>query len=332
MRILGKGKTALAIKKQFKDAKLYDDKDKDIFEVNSDILTIVSPGIPPYNYLVKNSKNLISEYDLFKDKMPFNIWISGTNGKTTTTKMLELVLKNQGGVVGGNIGTPLGELNPNKKIWILETSSFTLHYTKMTKPNIYLLLPVGDDHCSWHGSFGEYEKAKLKPLNIMETNNIAIIPSVYKEYSIVKKSKAKIYFYKNSKDLSNLFNIKIDNLKFKEPFLLDAVMVMSAITILKNKFDLIENIDYERLLNNFKQDKHKLEELRDNKNRLWIDDSKATNIDATIEALKGYKNKNIYLILGGDDKGADLIPLFDELLKYKIKIFTSRRASSFYRS
>ena len=57
------------------------------------------------------------------------------------------------------------------------------------------------------------------------------------------------------------------------------------------------------------------------KNRLWIDDSKATNVDATINALKSFKDKEIHLILGGDDKGANLNPLFDDLINYNITIY-----------
>ena len=86
MRILGKGKTALAVKEVYPDAILYDDKDINSYETNSDEITVVSPGIPPHNQLVKNSKNIMSDYDLFYEDMPFSIWISGTNGKTTTTQ------------------------------------------------------------------------------------------------------------------------------------------------------------------------------------------------------------------------------------------------------
>ena len=153
MRILGKGKTALAIKEVYPEAIMYDDMDKDIYDINSTEQTVVSPGMPPHNYLVKNCKNLISDYDLFlKDEM-FTIWISGTNGKTTTTQMLNKLLQSSGFICGGNIGTPLGDLSKQKKL-ILETSSFTLHYTKKSKPNIYILLPISEDHIYWHGSFG----------------------------------------------------------------------------------------------------------------------------------------------------------------------------------
>ncbi len=310
MRILGKGLTAQAIKDSFPDAIMYDDSDIDKFDIDSDELTVVSPGIPPHNYLSKNSKNLISEYDLFKEKIPFSIWISGTNGKTTTTSMLQHILKSKGSICGGNIGTPLAKMDSSTNLWILETSSFTLHYTNKSKPNIYILLPISEDHISWHGSFKEYEQSKLKPLTLMSKNDIAIIPKKYKDY----KTEAIVYFYEDSSHIAEQFNIDIEQIEFKEPFLMDSLL---ALVVSKIKFD---EIDY-TLINSFIQDPHKLEEFRDKKGRLWVDDSKATNIDATIQALKTYKSNNIFLILGGDDKGVNLKELFEELKNYTVEIF-----------
>ncbi len=310
MRVLGRGKTAQAIKEIYPDAILYDDSDKDVYDINSDELTVVSPGIPPHNYLVQNTKNLISEYDLFESTMPYSIWISGTNGKTTTTQMLQHLLEDKGSICGGNIGTPLANMDKESNIWILETSSFTLHYVKTAKPNLYILLPISDDHISWHGSFKEYEKSKLKPLDSLKDGEIALIPKKYKDYP----TDGYKICYDDIEDLAKYFDIQIDKINFKEPFLVDALLSLAVTKI------LFDEIDYKKI-NNFKQDAHKLEEFRDNKNRLWIDDSKATNIDATIQALKSYKAKKIYLILGGDDKGADLNPLFKILQNYNIRCF-----------
>jgi UDP-N-acetylmuramoylalanine--D-glutamate ligase len=310
MRILGKGKTALSIQKLYKDALIFDDKNIDEFDINSKELTVVSPGIPPTHTLVKNTKNLISEYDLFSDVMPYNIWISGTNGKTTTTKMLQHILKNKNSQYGGNIGIPLATMDKNKKIWILETSSYTLHYTNKAKPNIYVLLPIGQDHITWHGSFNKYEKAKLKPLNNLKEGEIAIIPRIYKDYP----TNGYKICYDNANDLANEFDIDIKKIKFKEPFLLDALLALAVSKI------LFDEVNYQKI-NTFKQDSHKLEEFKDKLGRIWVNDSKATNIQATILALKKYKNKKIFLILGGDDKGVDLTPLFEEFKKYQINIF-----------
>ena len=309
MRILGRGKTALAIQNIYKNAKMYDDNDKDIYDISSDELTIVSPGIPPYNYLVKNSKNIASDYDLLLDKNKFTIWISGTNGKTTTTKMIHLLLKNDGFECGGNVGTPLGILQSDKVV--LETSSFTLHYTNKVNPNIYVLLPIHDDHISWHGTFQDYEKSKLKPLFMMSKNDIAIIPSQYKYV----KSDATIYYYDTTFSLAKEFNIETNKINFKEPFLQDGVIALVVEYLYKN------TISY-NILNSFVQDPHKLEEFTDKLKRIWVDDSKATNVDATIQALKSYKDKKIFLILGGDDKGSTLDVLFNEFNNYNLIIYS----------
>ena len=318
MRILGKGKTAQGIKEVYPDAVMYDDSDKDIYDINSGELTIVSPGIPPYNHLVKNTKNKISDYDLFLENIKAKtIWISGTNGKTTTTQMTYRLL-GETSLCGGNIGTPLAQIyetyNNSKEKYqqlILETSSFTLHYTNRVKPDIYILLPISDDHVSWHGTFKEYEESKLKPLSMLGNNDIAIIPSKYKNI----KTDALVYYYNDSSDLAEQFNIDTKKIKFNEPFLLDSLLALCVKKLISN------NIDYETI-NKFVVDKHKVEEFKDDQNRLWVDDSKATNLDATIWALKGYKDKKINLILGGDDKGADLNPLFEDMKNYDIELFT----------
>ena len=310
IRILGKGITALALKDKFSNATLYDDNDFNEYDLNSNEYTVVSPGIPPYNNMILNAKNLISDYDLFESVMPFSIWISGTNGKTTTTQMCQHLLGEYGSIYGGNIGVPLSHLDEKAPIWILETSSFTLHYTNNTKPNIYILLPISEDHITWHGSFEEYKNAKLKPLSLMNENDIAIIPNEFKDI----KTNAHLITYNNSDDLCNYFGIEKNKIKFKEPFLLDAILAMATRKI------IFDEIKYE-LINEFIIDKHKVEEFKDSKNRLWIDDSKATNVDATINAIVPYKEKEIHIILGGDDKGANLVPLFENIKNLDIFVY-----------
>ena len=314
MRILGKGKTALAIKEVFPNSKMYDDNDKELFDINSNELTVVSPGIPPYNYLVQNSKNIASDYDLFLNDDMFTIWISGTNGKTTTTSMLYHLLKDSGALCGGNIGIPLGSLSKEKDILkskiILETSSFTLHYTNKAKPNIYILLPISEDHISWHGTYQEYVNSKLKPLSLMSKDDIAIIPIKHKDY----KSDANVIYYNDANDLASTFEIDIEKVNFKEPFLTDSLLALTVEKIVNSK------ISYDKI-NQFSQDPHKIEEFIDSRKRLWVDDSKATNVDATIQAVKTYKDKNINIILGGDDKGANLEPLFEYIKDYSIKVY-----------
>ncbi len=280
------------------------------FKAQNSVLEIPSPGFPAQHELIKKAKNLISEYDFFYDIMPKSVWISGTNGKTTTTQMCEALLKNVGAVMGGNVGTPLAQLNAYAKLWILETSSFTLHYTHTAKPEIYALLPITPDHLSWHGSFKNYVADKLSVLKRMNENDVAILPNIYKK----TPTKAYVIAYKDEFDLAQKMGIDIQKIHFKEPFLMDAVLALSIEKI------LLDKLSY-RKINAFKLEPNKLEELRDIKNRLWVNDTKATNEDATMAALKRYKDKKIYLIIGGDDKGVDLNNLFEFMKKFNIKLF-----------
>lgn len=322
--LFGYGKTTKAIAKIAKEAIFYDDKctkpfrDENGFmvkpasEFNAKYsqLEIPSPGIPPSNPLILKANNLISEYDYFANSSPLSIWISGTNGKTTTTQMMQHLLASKGSQAGGNIGTPLAELSPDAKMWILETSSFTMHYTNIATPNIYVLLPLSPDHLSWHGSMKEYVDAKLKPLATMKEGEVAIIPDAYKDV----KTDAHLVTYKDEKSLAEYFGIDASRVSFKGAFLADALLAMAVDKILFDK------IDYEKI-NSFVLDPHRQEELRDAKNRLWVNDTKATNIDASIAALKRYKDSHIHLILGGDDKGVDLNELFVYLQNLDVSIY-----------
>ena len=325
--LFGYGKTTKAIARNVKFNGVWDIYDDKFIEISKDdlgnnllpvsefdplksTLEIPSPGFPRNHELVKKARNLISEYDYFKDTSPIKIWISGTNGKTTTTQMAGLVLKNNGAVIGGNVGEPLANLDKLAKFWILETSSFAIYYTKFATPQIYALLPITPDHISWHGSFEEYEKTKLKPLSMMSEGSVAIIP---KKYDGIK-SKAKIYFYEDESDLAKICGANLKDIKFKVPFLMDALLALCIEKFATNSL----NLD---LLNTFKIDKNRVEKFKDSKNRLWVNDTKATNLDAVIQALKRYRDKKIHLILGGDDKGVDLTPLFENFKGYNLEIY-----------
>jgi len=310
IRVLGKGLTAQAVKDKFPNATLYDDSDFSTYDLNSDEITVVSPGIPPFNEMIKKSNNLQSDYDLYSDIMPFSLWISGTNGKTTTTQMTQHLLEEYNSVCGGNIGTPLSKLDEKASIWILETSSFTLHYTNIAKPNLYILLPISEDHISWHGSYEEYKLSKIKPVLSMKEGEIAIVPDEFKDI----KTDAHLITYKNSDDLCEAFDIDKSKIKFKEPFLLDALLAMATKKI------LFDEVDYEKI-NTFTIDEHKVEEFMDSQNRVWVNDSKATNVDATVNALIPYKDKHIHIVLGGDDKGANLLPLFENIKDLNITVY-----------
>ena len=286
-------------------------KPSTLFNPEESHLEVTTPSLPPKHPLIQKAKHLLSEYDYFDKEMPFSIWISGTNGKTTTTQMLTYLLEKRGAVSGGNIGTPLADLDTKSTIWVLESSSFTLHHTHLASPNIYLLLPITPDHLDWHSSEEAYVTDKLKPLLTMKEGELALVPKGL----TLPQTDAFVVEYDTDDFLCNYFHLDASKLQYKGAFLQDALLSLAITKV------LFDETDYD-LLNTFKRDAHRQEEFLDAKGRLWVNDSKATNIDATIQAIKGYADKHIHLILGGDDKGVDLKPLFQEMQNNMLTLYT----------
>ncbi|MFM8927409.1 MAG: Mur ligase family protein, partial [Rhodoluna sp.] len=140
-------------------------------------LVITSPGVPPENafikHLVESSIPVWTDIDLawrVRDKHGFiSQWlcITGTNGKTTVTQMVESMVQSAGirAVACGNIGLPVLDAVRDPaafEVLVVELSSFQLHYTNHIEPMVSAVLNVADDHLDWHGDFFEYAKAKGK--------------------------------------------------------------------------------------------------------------------------------------------------------------------------
>ena len=336
--LFGYGKTTRAIADLLGPCDFYDDhvtvphKDEkgnrllppSLFDPEASDVEIPSPGFPPNHSLIQKARHLISEYDLFLSEQgrPFlsnsqspipdlyTIWISGTNGKTTTTQMVTHLLEDRGAVNGGNIGTPLAQMDTEAPIWVLETSSFTLHYTRFAKPDIYLLLPVTPDHLSWHGGEDAYLADKLKPLCSMREGEAVILPKSFEK----RPTDGFKIPYEGIEDIAARFGIDPSRIEFEGAFLLDAVLALAVSKI------LFDEIDYGKM-NAFKLEPHRQERIVDSRGRIWVNDTKATNIDATIQALIPWKERRIHLILGGEDKGVDLTPLFENLKNYDVQIY-----------
>jgi len=309
-----------------------------MFDPEKSELEVTTPSLKPDHPLIQKAKHLLSEYDYFLSSVecclptapvtpscdfgavraqrptytkPFTVWISGTNGKTTTTQMLTHLLEKRGAVSGGNIGTPLADLDPDAPIWVLETSSYTLHHTKTASPDIYLLLPITPDHLDWHGTPEAYAADKLRPLLTMKEGELALVPKGLN----LPKTDAFVVEYDSIDFLADYFSIDPDHINFKAAFLEDAMLALAITRV------LFDEVDYERI-NTFKMDLNRQQEIHDAKGRLWVNDSKATNVDAAIQAIRAYEDHHIHLIAGGDDKGIDLHPFFDAMSQVSLTLYS----------
>lgn len=217
----------------------------------------------------------------------------------------------RGAVAGGNIGVPLASLDLEAPIWVLESSSYALHYTRSVSPNIYLLLPITPDHLDWHEREENYEADKLRPLLTMSEGELALVPKGLN----LPKTEAFVVEYDSIEFLAKYFEIDPSKIKFKAAFLEDAMLALAITRV------LFDEVDYD-LINSFVLDVNRQEELHDAKGRLWVNDTKATNIDAAIQALRAYSDYHIHLIAGGDDKGVDLAPFFDAMQDFELTLYT----------
>jgi len=247
--------TTKAIAKRFGPCIFYDDnvtkpfKDNDgnslkpISEFNPRYsnLEIPSSKIPPDHPLIQKARHLKSEYDFFAPVMPYSIWVTGTDGKTTTTQMIQHLLKDRGSQVGGDKETPLANLDADSSIWILETNSFTLHYTHQAKPNIYIILPMKVDHFKLHEEFLAYEENALKPLSQMLEGEVILLPQ---KYANIPTAGFKILF-DDTYDLAKYFGFNTENIKLQNTLLLYAVIAMGIDKI------LFDNSAYKKI-NQFK--------------------------------------------------------------------------------
>jgi len=305
-------------------------------------LVVVSPGVPPQVYFpaLKKGIPVISELELAfqflsEEEKKNLIAITGTNGKTTTTAMVSEFLKLSGYRVftGGNYGIPLSEYILSRarvdKI-VLEVSSFQLERIEKFSPHVGLLLNITPDHLDRYSSMEEYAYYKYKLFENQSPSDYALLPlgePFFERFKGLVKGKVLFVGESFSKEVSAYFDdekvyVKVED-EFESydlrPFRLigrhnkfNLAMALLAGRLVGGKIDSAK-----RLIEEFTGFPHRLEYVGTFGGITFINDSKATNVDATLQALKGLEG-SIILILGGRHKGASYQPLAP-LIKEKVK-------------
>ncbi|MFL2888069.1 MAG: UDP-N-acetylmuramoyl-L-alanine--D-glutamate ligase [Pelagibacterales bacterium MED-G40] len=295
---------------------------------------VISPGVNLKktkfsSKLQKNKNKIITDLDLFYQQniKGKTIVITGTNGKSTTCKIIEHILKkNKRNVqVGGNIGKPILDLNIKKKsFYIIEASSFQLSNSKNIKPNYALILNISKDHLDWHGNFNNYRNSKMKIFSMQDKFDYALLNDK-NLIKIFKKNKfsSKLKIIKSLKyeKLSN--KIKNSHLSLKSNKE-NMIFIFELIKILK-----IKQKYFLKVIESFKGLNHRHEIFLKKKNISFINDSKATSFEACKFALSS--NKNIMWIVGGQPKLKDKFKL-NGLSKNIIKTFIIGKNFKFFKN
>jgi UDP-N-acetylmuramoylalanine--D-glutamate ligase len=315
---------------------------------NSDII-IKSPGLYPNIPILKKARNkkikIVSEisFALLNSKYKKIIAVTGTNGKTTTADLISKIIKSEqkNSIVVGNIGLPLSDkaLKTTKDTYItMELSSYQLEDSPNFKANISVLLNITHDHINHHKTMKAYIRAK-ENIFINQNKNDFLIANYDDKIcrQLAKKTKSKVIFFSKKPLKNGVFYddgkivIQIGRKYFKiKPKInivgmhnIENILAAVAATYIAG----IHLKSIEKTISKYTGVPHRIEFVRTINGVSYYNDSKATNVDSTKVALESF-DKNINLIMGGQDKGFPYTPL-KQLIKKKVKaVFLIGEAST----
>ncbi len=307
---------------------------------NQDLI-VVSPGVPidaePITQARALGRPVIGEIELASQFLQgVIVAITGSNGKTTTTTLVGEVLSKGGlkTLVGGNIGTPaislVAQATPDT-ITVLEVSSFQLETIGSFRPKVAVLLNVTPDHLDRHRTFQAYVDAKARVFENQSAEGFAVLnaddPTCVE---LAGRTRAQVFWFGRKREVESGAFVRDGQVIFRRNGSEQEVMPISEIPLkgLHNLENVLAAVcagalmgcDAEKIrsvIREFKAVEHRLEYVATVRGVEYYNDSKATNVDATIKAVESFP-ANIHLILGGKDKGSDYTTLND-LLRQRVK-------------
>ena len=307
---------------------------------NQDLI-VVSPGVPvdaePITQARALGQDILGEIELAAEFLQGQIVaITGSNGKTTTTTLTGEILSAGGlkTLVGGNIGTPAISLVPQatpETVTVLEVSSFQLETIRHFRPKIAVVLNVTPDHLDRHRTFTAYVDAKARVFDNQQAEDFAVLNlDDVTCVELAGRTRAQVFWFSRKREVEQGAFVRKGEVVFRRAGSEQEVTPASEIP-LKGSHNL-ENVlaaacagalmgcEARKIgdaIRNFKAVEHRLEYVATVRGVEYYNDSKATNVDATIKALESFP-ANVHLILGGKDKGSDYTVLND-LLRERVK-------------
>ena len=313
-------------------------------EIKSCVMMVVSPSVPPKSFPIqtalKNGVPVLSEFE-FADLFcrGTRIAITGTNGKTTTTTLVGEIFENAGfdTYVNGNIGNSYindAARGDEKSVYSLEVSSYQLEMTDRFRPHIAIMTNITPDHLERHGTFEEYVRVKSNVfMNQTEEDCLIINADDPILVKLAENAKSRVLTFTVGNDdsknawldgtmiMTDIGDGPLELLDMNELKLYGLHNVMNVMGAALSA--LVMGVDADNLrdtLRNFKSVEHRIEYVNTVDGVEYINDSKGTNVDATVTAIKAMKKPTV-LMLGGYDKGVpldDLVTVQYETIKMNV--------------
>jgi UDP-N-acetylmuramoylalanine--D-glutamate ligase len=279
----------------------------DGLELLDRVRTVVkSPGVPQEAAVIEAARargiEVTGELELAWRLMPETrfVAVTGTNGKTTTTELLGAI---HGAATAGNVGTALSSLVKDPPpLVICEVSSFQLEDTSLFAPDVAVLINLGEDHLDRHGSVEAYQAAKMRIFANQGEDDIAVLPL---------GMDGSVTFGGPGADLAHVDDrlewrgeplIDVADIRLRGAHNLQNAMAASAAA-------LAGGVDPKDGLRSFAGVPHRLEEVAERDGVLYVNDSKATNVDAARVGIEAFEPGTVHVILGGSLKGGSFVGL-----------------------
>ncbi len=315
--------------------KLVEDKDFTEETLNEIDIVVVSPGIPFFHPIFKLCKRrkipVISEIDFasffWEGKV---IAITGTDGKSTTTKIVYDILRlyKKDVFIGGNYGIPFSDIviEKNRGIAVLELSSFQIYSTKFLKPDTGVFLNISEDHLNWHKKFRHYLYSKIRLFKNLNRNSLAVINKDDFFSSCITTEGKKVYFslkaleeneegiflrdgflwIKKGKNVEKFLDVK----EIPVAGIHNIQNVMAATLVCLN-----EGLSKDKIVKGIKSFEplpYRLEYKGKVKGVDVYNDAKSTTVQSLKMAVKSFPEKKVIVIAGGINKGGDFSILKEE--------------------
>jgi len=290
-------------------------------------LIIPSPGVPADAPLLQSARSkgvtIWSEIELasrfLKGRL---IGITGSNGKTTTTSLIEHTLKKAGfsTILAGNIGTPLiscVEKTSDKTITVAELSSFQLELVEKFRPNISLFLNLTPDHLDRHHTLESYGAAKARIFENQTEADSAVLNADDPGTTPYAPAKPQLFWFSRKQRVAQGAFVRESDILFRSEGTEEKVLQLADIPLAgsHNVENVLAAVVATRLagaepaavakgVRSFAGVEHRMEFVAEIGGVRFYNDSKATNVDATLKALDAFPGR-ILIILGGKDKGSD---------------------------
>jgi UDP-N-acetylmuramoylalanine--D-glutamate ligase len=306
-------------------------------------LIVVSPGVPvdspPLVQARALGESVIGEIELASRFLPKKIVaITGSNGKTTTTTLAGEIVAADGFpvAVGGNIGTPaisLVERATADTVVVLEVSSFQLETIETFRAQVAVVLNITPDHLDRHRTFAAYTDAKARIFENQQADDLAVLNADDPTCAgLAGRTRAQVFWFSRKNEVKQGAYLRDGRVLFRdgsdkgqrEIMLVSEIPLKGAHNV-ENTLAAIcvgalmgcEAGRIRKAVQDFKAVEHRLEYVATIRGVEYYNDSKATNVDATIKALESFP-ANIHLILGGKDKDSDYT-LLNDLLRRRVK-------------